>query len=376
MAGIYIHIPFCRKACHYCNFHFSTSFQKKDELIDAILKEASLQKDYLEGQKIETIYFGGGTPSALPAEDIKNILAAIHHIFPVSAEAEITLEANPDDIKSEILAAWKIMGINRLSLGIQAFQEEVLKAWNRNHTSAQAKEAIALSQQAGFENLTADLIYGGRGLRDQDWIENIQILIDSGIPHISCYALTVEPGTALSYQIESGKTTAPDDEQASRQYSILQSMLYRAGIDQYEVSNFSKPGLESKHNTSYWSGKHYLGLGPSAHSFNGSSRQWNIANNIQYISALQGNLLPFEKEILTPDQQYNELVLTGLRTSHGIDFSRVKNMGDQYSHYLQKAASQQGDRMVQNENGNWRLKPAYYFFADGIAADLFITASP
>jgi oxygen-independent coproporphyrinogen III oxidase len=376
MAGIYIHIPFCRKACYYCNFHFSTSFQKKDELIHAIVKEVSLQTSYLAGQEIETIYFGGGTPSALPSNDIRTILNAIRGNFAISPDAEITLESNPDDIKSSILTEWKAIGINRLSIGIQAFQEELLKAWNRSHTSIQAKEAIALSQKAGFENITADLIYGGPGLTDEDWSKNIQTLIDSGIPHISSYALTVESGTALAYQIEKGKIKVPDDEQSNRQYAMLQAMLLQAGFEQYEVSNFSKPGLESKHNTSYWSGAHYLGIGPSAHSFNGVSRQWNISNNIKYISSLNEDVIPFEKETLTLEQQYNEIVMTGLRTSRGIDNKRVQALGEIFITYLDAAVLKHHDQMARNEFGNWMLKPEFYFFADGIAADLFLTSLP
>lgn len=373
MAGIYIHIPFCKKACHYCDFHFSTSFQKKDEMIQAILKEIEIQANYLNGQEVSTIYFGGGTPSAVPASDIKMIIDAIEEKFILSSDVEVTLETNPDDIHSDALAMWKKIGINRLSIGIQAFQEELLKAWNRSHTSEQAKEAISLAQKAGFQNITADLIYGGQGLTDEGWIQNIQTLIDSGIPHISSYALTVEKGTALAHQINIGKVKAPDDEQSNRQYSILQSMLKQNGFEQYEVSNFSKPGLESKHNTSYWSGAHYLGIGPSAHSFNGVSRQWNISNNIKYIHSLEEGVIPFEKEILTDEQRYNEIVMTGLRTSRGIDMNRIRGIDERFEKYLNDAIHKLKleEKFDTNQIGNWILKPEFYFFADGIAAELF-----
>jgi oxygen-independent coproporphyrinogen III oxidase len=373
MAGIYVHIPFCKRACHYCDFHFSTSFQKKDDMIGAIIKEIHLQTDYLVGQEIGTIYFGGGTPSAVPPSDIKMILEGIGQNFSVKPDVEITLETNPDDINIEALVKWREIGINRLSIGIQAFQEDLLKAWNRSHTSEQAKEAIALSQKAGFQNITADLIYGGQGLKDDDWIQNIQTLIDSGIPHISSYALTVEKGTALAHQINSGKVKAPEDEQSNSQYSILQSMLKLNGYRQYEVSNFSKPGLESKHNMSYWSGAHYLGIGPSAHSFNGVSRQWNIANNVKYIQALDDGAIPFEKEVLTEEQRYNEIVMTGLRTSRGIDMVRVKGTGDRFEKYLSDTIHdlKLEEKLFKNEFGNWTLKPENYFFADGIAAEIF-----
>ncbi len=373
MAGIYIHIPFCRKACYYCNFHFSTSFQTKDEMLHAMLKEINKQVIYLNNQAIETIYFGGGTPSALPHEDIENILQEIDTHFDVMDSAEVTLEANPDDITEENLHHWKAIGINRLSIGIQAFQDNLLKNWNRSHNAAQALNAISLSQKAGFDNITADLIYGGPGLTDEDWMSNIQRLVDSGIPHISSYALTVEPSTALAYQIKKGAATAPDDEQANHQYAILQSMLQEHRFLQYEVSNFAKPGMESKHNKNYWTGTHYLGIGPSAHSFNGSSRQWNIPNNVKYIKALAEEVIPFELEELTKTQQYNELVMTGLRTSMGIDVDRVEKLGDQFLHYLSTNIQEyiNQDKITKNENGNWALKPAYYFFADGIASDLF-----
>ncbi len=373
MAGIYIHIPFCRKACHYCNFHFSTSLQKSDEMINAIAKEVGLQSGYLEGQEIGTIYFGGGTPSAMPTVDIKIIIDTIRENFVVSPDVEITLETNPDDIRSDALGAWKSMGINRLSIGIQAFQDDLLKAWNRSHSSAQAKEAIALSQKAGFQNITADLIYGGSGLTDEDWIENIQTIINSGIPHISCYALTVESGTALAHQIETGKAKAPDDEQGNRQYTILQSMLKKAGFEQYEVSNFSLPGLESKHNTGYWSGIHYLGIGPSAHSFNGESRQWNVSNNIKYINSIAESIVPKEIEMLTPTQRYNEYVMTGIRNSKGISRKDIRKLDLRYEEYLVRQIDpylKQG-KIVINDGGNWVLQPEHYFFADGIASDLF-----
>ena len=382
MAGIYIHIPFCRKACYYCNFHFSTSFKTREEMIQAMVKELGLQRHYLNAQEIETIYFGGGTPSALPAEDIQWLLQTIRMHHGVAGDLEITLEANPDDITEQNVKAWKSAGINRLSIGIQAFQDDLLKAWNRSHNAAQALEAIELAQEGGIKNITADLIYGGPGLSDEDWISNIQRLIDSGIPHISSYALTVETGTALSHQIEKGKSIAPDDDQANRQYAILQNMLSANGLIQYEISNFARTGFESKHNRSYWSGAHYLGIGPSAHSYKGSSRQWNISNNLKYIKALQEELVPFEKEELTPIQQYNELVMTGLRTSRGIDIGRMQLLGEEFITYLNDQIYQGvvanyaerenfGQQFDKNELGNWVLKPEYLFFADGIAAELF-----
>jgi len=355
-------------------------------MIYAMVKELGMQSDYLNDQVIETIYFGGGTPSALPVDDIRLLIETIRNQHVVSSEVEITLEANPDDITPENVASWRSAGVNRLSIGIQAFQDDLLKAWNRSHSSSQALEAISIVQHGGIENITADLIYGGPGLSDNEWMSNIQRLIDSGIPHISSYALTVETGTALFKQIEKGKSTLPDDDQANRQYAILQELLAENGFQQYEVSNFAKPGKESRHNGSYWSGAHYLGVGPSAHSFNGVSRQWNVANNVRYIKSISEGMIPFEKEELTPVQQYNELVMTGLRTSKGIDMKRVSALGEKFVTYLnaqinygvvanyaeQENYSLQANYAEKDEFGNWVLKPEYLFFADGIAADLFM----
>ena len=373
MAGIYVHIPFCRKACHYCNFHFTTSFNKKDELIGAILEEIRLQSGYLQGQKIKTIYFGGGTPSALPPADIEKILLRIKEMHQILPNAEITLEANPDDIKPENLEQWKQSGVNRLSIGLQAFQDELLIGWNRTHSAEQARSCIPLAQSAGFENITADLIYGGPGLSDEDWESNIQTLIDFGIPHISCYALTVESGTVLAHQIKKGLSKTPEDEQSARQYEILQTKLRNAGYEQYEVSNFAKPGFESRHNKSYWSGDHYLGLGPAAHSYDGKSRQWNVANNVKYTNAIRHGSLPMEQEILTETQCFNEIVMTGLRTSAGIDISRIRKLGERFENYLENIVQPYIDsgKIIKQPSGNYALVPEYYFFADGIAAEMF-----
>ena len=373
MPGIYVHIPFCRKACYYCNFHFSTSFQRKDELVNALEKEVQLQAHYLQGQTIDTIYFGGGTPSALPPEDIERIFTAIVSSQAVSSNAEITLEANPDDITIENLVAWKHIGINRLSIGIQAFQENLLAAWNRSHTANQALEVIPLAQSQGFHNISADLIYGGQGLTDEEWINNLQKLIDLDVPHISAYALTVETGTVLAHHIRKGKAKAPDDEQSNRQFSMMQSILKESGYEQYEVSNFAKRGFHSRHNKSYWSGEHYLGIGPSAHSFNGISRQWNVANNIKYTHALQHDIIPFEREELSDTERYNELVMTGLRTAAGIDPGRIKKLGAFFESYLKESVKPliEQNKIFETEQGNYALKSEFYFFADGIAAELF-----
>ncbi|MDQ3015797.1 MAG: radical SAM family heme chaperone HemW [Bacteroidota bacterium] len=373
MAGIYVHIPFCRKACHYCNFHFSTSFNTKDELVDALIREIQLQTRYLKGHRIETIYFGGGTPSALPHQDIHQILSTIQSNYKVEPQTEITLEANPEDITSENLEAWKVSGINRLSIGVQAFQDDLLQKWNRNHLAQKSIDSILLAQAAGFENISADLIYGGDGLNDEEWIGNIQKIINFKIPHISAYALTVEPGTVLAHQVQKGRSIPPDDEQSNRQYQILQKMLGENGYQQYEISNFALPGKESRHNTSYWKGIPYLGIGPSAHSFNGVSRQWNVSHNIKYTHALRNDTIPFEIETLTPQQRYNEIVMTGLRTAKGIEKDAVEGLDSSFSQKLNLAILPylENGKVFKNGDGNYALNPEYYFFADGIAAELF-----
>ena len=373
MAGIYIHIPFCRKACHYCNFHFSTSFKLKDEVVAAIVKEILLQKGYLGDATIETIYFGGGTPSAISNADIYQVIKTIDENFKISTTAEITLEANPEDITTEILFDWKESGINRISIGVQGFQDDMLAAWNRVHDALHGLQSLVLAKGAGFQNISTDLIYGDPLLSDEDWIKNIRQLVDLDIPHISCYALTVETATALFHQIEKGKKQPLDEEQSFRQFTILQALLGENGYDQYEISNFGKPGFYSKHNTSYWTGEPYLGIGPSAHSFNGKTRQWNVPNNVKYIAALSRNEIPAEKESLSDDTRYNEWVMTGLRTARGIESAAIKKLGPDYFEKLQKEIQPylEQNKIYLNDLGNYALTKDQYFFADGIASDLF-----
>ncbi|HEY0678825.1 MAG TPA: radical SAM family heme chaperone HemW, partial [Chitinophagaceae bacterium] len=294
MAGIYIHVPFCKQACHYCNFHFSTSLDSKNDFITALLKEIVMQCGYLQDQQVDTIYFGGGTPSLLSPEEISLILNKLHAAFNINPAAEITLEANPDDLQANKPFDMKAAGINRLSIGIQSFFDEDLRWMNRAHNAALSVSSIHAARDAGFSNLTIDLIYGTPGLTDSKWEENVNRAISMEIPHLSCYALTVEPKTALDHFIRTKKFTDIDPDQQARQFLQLMDWTASAGYEHYEISNFAKPGLRSKHNTSYWLGKHYLGLGPSAHSFNGESRQWNVPNNAVYIRTLNQNELPFE----------------------------------------------------------------------------------
>jgi oxygen-independent coproporphyrinogen-3 oxidase len=374
VAGIYLHIPFCRRACHYCNFHFSTSLKGKNDFLEALLKEIGLQKDYLGHESVETIYFGGGTPSLLEHAELQSIISTINNHFEIDSGAEITLEANPDDISPEKLQSWKEAGINRLSIGIQSFFEEDLRWMNRAHTAQQAIDSIRLSQQHGFTNLTIDLIYGTPTLSDANWLHNIEQALKAGIPHLSCYALTVEPGTALELMIKKNKMPDADADLQARQFTQLMDKLQQEGYEHYEISNFAKPGLRSRHNSAYWSGSKYLGLGPSAHSFNGSSRQWNVAGNALYVHALKRNELPFEKEELTGKQRINEYIMTSLRTIEGLDIGFVvKNFGEDTGRQLEKTSKKYSDsgKLFIRDN-HLLLTNEGKLFADGIAADLFV----
>lgn len=372
MAGIYIHIPFCRKACYYCNFHFSVSQQLLPEMVDAIAKEVVLRSNYIS-ENISTIYFGGGTPSLLPGENLKKILNTINTIFTVDAGAEITLEANPDDINEGKLIEWKDVGINRLSIGAQSFFNDELKWMNRAHDAEQAYASIVLSKQKGFENITVDFIYGTPNLTDEGWLINLNKARELDVPHLSCYALTVESKTALFKMIEQKKKENIDADKQGRQFEILMQWAAENGYEHYEISNFARPGFRSRHNSSYWQGKPYLGLGPSAHSYNGISRQWNIASNALYIKSINENKVPFETEILTPIQIINEYIMTALRTSEGISLQQLLQLSNQKTveniindaqkFIQQNLMLQQSDTLILTQKGK--------LFADGIASDLF-----
>ncbi len=314
MAGIYIHIPFCKQACHYCNFHFSTSLALQNDFTTALLKEIEWRKTYLDQETIETIYFGGGTPSLLPDSALRDILDSVYHHFRISPNPEITLESNPDDMQPDRLQIWKDIGINRLSIGIQSFFAEDLTWMNRAHDARQAIQAVEQVRKTGFDHFSLDLIYGLPGLTDEKWEKNLQTAIASGAPHISCYALTVEPKTALFKMIRMKKTADVQPEQQVSQFLSGIEILEAAGYEHYEISSFAKPGNRSRHNSSYWQAEKYLGLGPSAHSFDGRSRQWNISNNALYIKSVKSGELPFESEILQPGDMLNEYIMTSLRT--------------------------------------------------------------
>jgi oxygen-independent coproporphyrinogen-3 oxidase len=369
LAGIYIHIPFCRQACHYCNFHFTTSLRFKNEMLTALLKEATMRKEYLQNELVETIYIGGGTPSLLDTAEIDLLVGHLLKTFPVAEDAEITLEANPDDIVPQKLAAWKQTGINRLSLGVQSFFEEDLAWMNRAHDAAQARNAVELAIQQ-FPNITIDLIYGTPGLSDEKWKRNVETATGFGIPHLSCYALTVEPKTPLHKMIANKRAEDTDPARQASQFLLLMDWLAQEGYEHYEISNFAKPGFRSRHNSAYWQGKNYLGLGPSAHSFNGTSRQWNISNNNIYIDSVSKGILSFEKEILTESQQANENIMISLRTMEGLNLEHLKN-GVRES--VEKAAKTYLESGHLSRHHNFlRLTREGKLLADGIAAALFI----
>ena len=372
MAGIYIHIPFCRKACTYCNFHFSTNHQLINQVIDSIGKEISLQSKYLSAP-IETIYLGGGTPSLLNQSQLETLFNKVSSIFTVLPNAEVTLEANPDDIDEAQLNGWVELGINRLSIGIQSFRDLDLQWMGRAHTANQALNCIKLAQQAGIENISIDLIYGIPDLSDADWSNNIDYAISSGVTHLSCYALTVEPKTALAHKINQQAIPDVDAAHQANHFQILQEKIDVAGFEQYEISNFSLPGKRSKHNSNYWSGKHYLGLGPSAHSFNGLSRQWNISNNALYIQSLSRGNIPFELENLTLTQQLNEYIMTALRTIEGIQANKINAIAGKliFDEILLDAIPYIKEGLINLQNDRICLSPNGKFMADGIAANLF-----
>jgi oxygen-independent coproporphyrinogen-3 oxidase len=373
MAGIYLHIPFCKQACYYCNFHFSTSLAQQPALIKQMLREITLQQEYLAGQTVTSIYFGGGTPSLLSRNDLQQLLDKLYATFKIDPGAEITLEANPDDLSPEKLSELRAAGINRLSIGVQSFHEEDLRWMNRAHDSRQALQSIRDARDAGFNNLTIDLIYGGPTLSDDGWAANVQQAIDLGVQHLSCYALTVEPGTALDQFIRKKKVPLLDTDKAARHFEQLMQWTANAGYEHYEISNFALPGWHSRHNSSYWQSQPYLGLGPSAHSFNGHSRQWNIANNALYIKSMERDTVPFELEELTPTMMLNEYIMTTLRTSEGCLLPViVERFGTDKRDTLLKTARpflDKGWMVLRNEA--LVLTPEGRLFADGIASDLF-----
>lgn len=373
MAGIYLHIPFCKQACHYCNFHFSTSLKQKPAFVEALLKEIELRKDYLQQEVVKTVYFGGGTPSLLTTEELAAILDQLRRYFTIMPDAEITLETNPDNIQQERLKDWKKLGINRLSIGIQSFFEEDLQWMNRAHNAGEALKAVELARSIGFENLTVDLIYGTPTLSEEHWKWNVDRLIEWKIPHISCYALTVEPRTALDHLIRSGKFPNVDPQKQADHFLLLMKWLKAAGYEHYEISNFALPGHRSRHNSAYWQGEHYIGLGPSAHSFNTVSRQWNISNNVIYIKEVMNGGIYWEQEILTHKDVANEYIMTALRTTEGIHYKKIAALltPDEMNSFKQLLAGSKWKQYFMQSPEHIALTDDGKLFADAISSDLF-----
>ena len=373
MSGIYIHIPFCKKACHYCNFHFSTQIQNIDPFVGALVKEISLQQNYLDGP-IETIYFGGGTPSLLQQSHLEKIVNSLHQHFNLSHLTEFTLEANPDDISLEKTKLWQSFGINRLSIGIQSFQQEALYWMNRAHTAKQSFEAIENAKSAGIHNISADLIYGTPQLSDDHLLKDMSILTSYDIPHISCYALTVEEKTALHQLIQKKEIENIDTEKQARHFELLANTLQQHGFEHYEISNFALPGHRSKHNSNYWKGIPYLGLGPSAHSYNINSRQWNMANNQLYMQSIHQGTVPYEMESLNKAARYNEFMMISLRLLEGVDLHILEaRFGEAYLAHTKSILKPllAAEKLIIT-NAGFAIPQHARFLADGIASDFFM----
>ncbi len=370
--GIYIHIPFCKQACHYCDFHFSTSLKKKGDLVEALAKELELRKDEFKNTLVETIYFGGGTPSLLTNAELQFVIDSVYKHYKVSENPEITLEANPDDLSKKRLIELSESPVNRLSIGIQSFFESDLKLMNRAHNASEAKTCLENAVHY-FDNISIDLIYGIPGATNAQWLENIEMALSYNVPHISSYALTVEPKTALASFIKKGIIASVDDEQAHDQFHILKETLEASGFIHYELSNFGKEGWFSKNNSAYWQGKSYLGIGPSAHSFNGTQRGWNVSNNSKYIKAIQQHQLPIEIETLSQTDRYNEYVMTGLRTIWGVSLAKVEqDFGVLFKDYLiEQSKVFINQHLLYIDEGHLRVTKKGQFLSDGISSELF-----
>ena len=373
MAGIYIHIPFCKQACHYCNFHFSTSLRHRDEMVTAICKEIDLQKDFLTNKNLTTIYFGGGTPSLLETSEINQILERLSKNYSWENNIEITLEANPDDITTEKISKLRAGGVNRLSIGIQSFIDSELLASNRAHNSDESLKAVQKCQDAGIDNLSIDIIYGMPSSTQDSWQYNIDKALELDVDHISSYALTVEPKTFLDHMVKKGRILLPKEMEVNKQYLQLIHSLTTAGYDHYEISNFAKPSKYAVHNTNYWMSVPYLGLGPSAHSYQPTFRQWNINNNAKYIKSISKGVIPSEREQTKYADQFNEYIMTRLRTMWGVDLNELNNRFSSELNNVQKnIAKYIKSQHVLLEDNHYRLTPKGKLLADGIASDLFL----
>lgn len=375
MSGLYIHIPFCRKACHYCNFHFSTQLGYLDELTDALCKDIELRSNFLESAPLSTVYFGGGTPSVLNEAQLAKIIDSVHKNFNTTTLGEVTFECNPDDIDLIYLETLKRFGINRLSLGIQSFFEDDLVFMNRSHSAIQSKEVLEMLPKAGFENYTIDLIYGAPTSSLEKWNEHLKLLAYYKVPHLSAYGLTIEEKTVFHHRVKKGTMPPLNENLMIQQFDMLMDAVADLGMDHYEISNFAKPGHHAVHNTNYWKGEPYLGIGPSAHSFNGQLRSWTAANNMQYIKAIQSGTIPIETEMLSQMDQYNEYVMTGLRTMWGINLERIqRNFGTTFFNHFTKLLEETWlASMLNIEGKKITLTREGKRYADRIASHFFWT---
>lgn len=373
MAGIYIHIPFCKQACSYCDFHFSTKLSNTPTILAAIEKELELRVKYIGAELVETIYFGGGTPSLLNQSEIQAILKKVNDVYTVSKSAEITLEANPDDLTMAKLKELKQTSVNRLSIGVQSFFEEDLKFMNRAHNAQEAIQSIRNAKEVGFTNISIDLIFGSQTTSNEMWLQNLNTFFSLDVNHLSAYSLTIEEKTALAHQVAKGKVENVDDEKNYHQYLMLQNAIKDHDFEQYELSNYCKNEAYSKHNTSYWQNKKYLGIGPSAHSFNGVSRQWNIKNNTLYTKAINEGGSYFEKEDLSEIDRYHEYLITTLRTKWGVKRSRIENTFSEHivTHFNQKTRSL-NTSMIDISNEFLKIKPAFLFQSDEVVRELMV----
>ncbi|WP_312321869.1 radical SAM family heme chaperone HemW [Soonwooa sp.] len=372
---IYIHIPFCKQKCTYCNFHFSTSLKLKEDMLSSIIKEFSLRYQELENKKLDSLYFGGGTPSILEAKEIGKIIDEANRYFEFNPDIELTLEANPDDLNASFLKEIINIGVNRLSIGTQSFFEDDLKLMNRAHTASEAESSIKRAQDFGLENISVDLIYGSPTSTMEQWKQNLAKIIELQVPHVSSYALTIEPKTILDNWITQQKVKSPDEAFQNDAFFYMSEFLKENGFDHYEISNFGKPNFHSKHNSSYWEYKEYLGIGPSAHSYDGKNlRSWNVANNTKYIKSLSENQLPIEREELNENDRYNEMLMIGLRTQKGVDLMRFKNSfsSDMISAFETSIQQKIKDGILKIENNRLIIPEQHWFMADGIASDLFL----
>lgn len=372
MAGIYVHIPFCKKRCSYCDFHFSTTFSSyREKLIAAICLELDLRKSELNGIPVETVYFGGGTPSLLTKDELSDILLAVRHSYQLIEEPEITFEVNPDDATEAHLIAWRELGINRLSIGLQSFQESDLTWMNRSHSNQQGKTAVRLAQAQGFDNISIDLIYGLPELSNEQWLSHLNQALELNVQHISSYCLTIEPKTALNHFVAKGKLSRPTEDQQSEQFDLLVSTLANAGFEHYEISNFAKNQKYAKHNSAYWNFTPYVGVGPSAHSFNGHQRRWNVANNTKYFQQVGKSQEWFEVETLSASEKWNEYFLTGLRTKWGILKRSIMDLGGFNASELAQLETYLSTDLIKENQENFALTEKGKLQADGISSSFF-----